>query len=258
MPGAALLQGWTGVHEHTLVFPSAWTRGTPCLPWKWKLLPVHPQLPLKRIHFHLCEQSPCKCTFGGNPYAGHLSTHPSYPSPSVFSWVKSSGPQSQDSARPVYDVIIILQHEPHGRGCSQAQLAPRERIIYNHDTSKVSLFFSPFPPPSPCSHPNWWIWDRPSQHLQGEAAFPVSLQNSVSSWNSTFDALLYWTHLQSDRCFWCDKERGAAASGAAELLVFLTWITNEIMLSYLLKNTATAHINNTSPSASCLCQWHFS
>lgn len=58
--------------------------------------------------------------------------------------------KGQDSLRSVYAVITILQHElpdPRERARFQAPLVPRERIIYNHDTSKVSLFFSPSPLP---------------------------------------------------------------------------------------------------------------
>lgn len=72
------------------------------------------------------------------------------PGPQCFLEQSPLDHKGQDSARSVYDVIIILQHEPpdpHKQASSQAQLSPKERIIYNHDTAKVSLFFSPFPLP---------------------------------------------------------------------------------------------------------------
>lgn len=77
--------------QSILFSSSAWTKDVPCLPWKWKLLSS--PAALKTGSFPPLWVDPLQVHFWCNPHAGYLSTHLFYPSPSVFSQTKSSGPQ---------------------------------------------------------------------------------------------------------------------------------------------------------------------
>lgn len=132
-------------------------------PGRWKLLSSLHHLPLRWVHFHLCELSSQKDTSDGDPHAGRLPLHPFSPSPLAFSQVKSSGPLRPGLQSGLFTAqrsggLVVMWWwfcsvsarsacEPQTH--SQTQSALREGIIYNNAISKVSLSFSP-PYPSRC------------------------------------------------------------------------------------------------------------